>query len=505
MRTLVVMGHPRRESLSAALAGAYFRGAVDAGCEVRSLVLADIEFDLNVNHPTPHLQPDEPSLATARELVLWAEHLVLVYPTWWGTMPALLKGFVDRIFISGFSFVETEGGTGYEPLFRGKTAQLITSMDTPGFVYNLIYHAPGKNALAKATLGFCGYSMAPSIVFRSVRYSSPQQRTEWLESAYAHGFALKRGALSPTRRWLINAGRWMKALRLQFYPMTFIAYSVGALLAEFAGYGWSTTFFCLGYAWIFFAEVLTVFANEYIDQFSDDRNHYYGPFNGGSRVLTNGEISRGSMRKAIGIVTVITLLLLGTLLLQPATMNGPSITASLTLLIVAIGYTVPPLKLSYRGLGELTVGVTHSAAVVLCGFLYQGGAVSDPGPWLVSLPLFLSVLPSIILAGVPDRAADASAGKKTIAVRVGHKNAAVLAIIFTVCALVTVVLYALLDILPAVFNNMLYFVVPHAVLLCWMLNRYLTRAQQEGRIDALIIAALTYLTWFAVVPLVNLL
>lgn len=505
MRTLVVMGHPRTQSLCAAIADAYSRGAVDAGCEVRSLALADMDFDLNVNFPTPHLQPDEPDLIAARAAVHWADHIVFIYPTWWGTMPALLKGFVDRIFISGFSFVETEGGTGYEPLLRGKTAQLITTMDTPGFVYNLVYHAPGKNALAKATLGFCGYTMVAPLVFRTVRHSSPQQRAQWLEHAYAKGQALQNGVLSPGRKLLIKTGYWLKALRLQFYPMTFIAYSVGALLAEFAGYGWNTSFFWLGYAWIFFAEVLTVFANEYLDQKSDDHNKYYGPFNGGSRVLTTGEISRVSMRNAIVLISFITLVLLGTLLLQPATMNTASITASLTLLIIAIGYTVPPLKLSYRGLGELTVGVTHSAAVVLCGFLYQGGAVADPGPWLLSLPLFLSVLPSIILAGVPDLIADAAAGKRTIAVRVGPKIAAQLALFFTVAAVGTTLIYAWLNILPAILNNMLFFVVPHACWLGWMLTRYFSKPPSAGRIDALIIAALTFLVWFAIVPLINLL
>src|SRR5688572_17021511 len=156
MKVLIIIGHPRKASLNTAIGEAFYKGALDGKTDAKILYVADLNFNPNVIHPTPHLQEDEPDIKNSRELFLWAEHIVFIYPTWWGTMPALLKGFIDRIFISGFAFNETEGGTGYEPLLRGKTAQIITTMDTPKFVYRFIYKSPGHHALGTATLKFSG-------------------------------------------------------------------------------------------------------------------------------------------------------------------------------------------------------------------------------------------------------------------------------------------------------------------------------------------------------------
>jgi len=83
LRVLLILGHPRESSFSHALAGVAWRaGALRAGVEVRDLELAGLRFDLNVTTRCFADQPVEPDLARARALIAWAEHLVLVYPTW---------------------------------------------------------------------------------------------------------------------------------------------------------------------------------------------------------------------------------------------------------------------------------------------------------------------------------------------------------------------------------------------------------------------------------------
>jgi 1,4-dihydroxy-2-naphthoate polyprenyltransferase len=505
LKLLIIIGHPRRQSLTASLAESFYKGAIDAKIEARLLYVSDLQFNPNVIHPTPHLQEDEPDISASREHISWADHIVFVYPTWWGTMPALLKGFIDRIFISGFAFNETEGGTGYEPLLRGKSAQIITTMDTPKFVYHVFYKSPGHHALGTATLKFSGFKLKKPIRFGMVRYSDETKRKQWIEQAYAYGLKLKDGVFTPAGSFISKTVEWLKAIRLQFYPMTFIAYTVGALGAKAIGYGFDRQLFWLGYSWIFFAEVLTVFCNEYFDQHTDRNNSLYGPFNGGSRVLVTNGISNNEMKGGIIVTAILAVGLMMLLLIQTGFSPSALIFSSVMLLVIATGYTIPPLRLSYRGLGELTVGVTHSFAVIICGYLYQGGQFNDHFPWQVSLPLFLSVLPSIILAGIPDSEADEKVGKNTIAVLTGAKRAAGLAIFFTVAAALTVSIFSYLHILPHVFRNILLGVIPHAVLLTWMLARYIKNYKGVGRIDLLIILALTYLMWFAVIPLVNLL
>ena len=499
---LVVLGHPRKDSLCAALAAAYTRGAREAGAIVEELFAGEMAFEPNVIHATPHLQALEPDIKRAQQLISWAQHVVFVYPTWWGTMPALLKGFLDRVFMSGFAFREIEGGTGYAPLLSGRTAQLITTMDTPPFVYRLFYRAPGNNALGKATLGFCGFTITRIMTFGSVRHSTPQSRGLWLMKVHKQALKLKHGTLPPGKKIKIQLINWLKAIRLQFYPMTFIAYTAGAYGA--VENGLDKKAFWLGYAWLFLLEVATVFSNEVYDYDTDENNELFGPFNGGSRVIVNKEISRRNMKRAVwltGSLSVIALMLL--LIYFPSDVLATALFC-LAVSVLALGYTVPPLKLSYRGFGELTVGITHSVAVIAAGYLFQGGAISNGFPWLLSLPLFFSILPSIILAGIPDHLADKQAGKGTLAVRMGPRAAIKLAMILTLAALLAVLVVQMAGQLPGAFNGILYGIVPHAFLLIYLLARYLGKYERTERIDGLIIAALTYLMWFAVVPMINL-
>jgi 1,4-dihydroxy-2-naphthoate octaprenyltransferase len=505
MNVLLINGHPRKNSLSTALMDSYLEGAQQGGIKCRVLFVTDLQFDLHVTHHTPHQQLLESSIVEAQELIRWCDHVVFIYPTWWGTMPALLKGFIDRVFISGFAFEEIEGGTGYAPLLSGKTAQIITSMDTPPLVYKLVYHAPGNKAMSRAILGFCGFIMLPPLNFGPVRGSTEATRKKWLLRSWRQGNKLKHGVLSARKKIKLKVIAWIKAIRLQFYPMTFIAYSAGALGAKDNNYGFHEPVFWYGYLWLFFAEVATVLSNEYFDYSTDRNNKFFGPFNGGSRVIVNRLLSFKEMKAGIAIALMLALGFFIVLLSHLGSALDNIIVISGAFFLVALGYTIPPLKLSYRGLGELTVGFTHSFAVVLCGYLFQGGSLHDSFSWWLSLPLFLSVLPSIILAGIPDYEADALADKKTIAVRLGSRRAIQLAILFTAVSALSVVIFTLSGILPKIFSGILYGVLPHAVLLVTLLRKHLHKKLIHGRIDALIITALTYLMWFAIIPLLNLL
>jgi len=104
MRCLLILAHPRRNSLCGALFDAYAEGVRQAGIECRELILSEMRFDPNVHADSPEHQPLEPELVRAQSDIHWAEHLILVYPTWWGTFPALLKGFLDRVLTPGFAF-----------------------------------------------------------------------------------------------------------------------------------------------------------------------------------------------------------------------------------------------------------------------------------------------------------------------------------------------------------------------------------------------------------------
>ena len=504
MNVLVINGHPRNDSLSGSLVNAYLEGARSAGVQVNYLKLGELSFNLHVITESPRDQEFENDITRAQKLIATADHLVFVYPTWWGTMPALLKGFLDRVLTPGFAFEHIEGGTGYAPLLNGKSAHIITTMDSPKWVYRFIYRSPGHNAMRRATLEFCGIKPVRILSFGPVRKSTVAQREQWIQQMKDEGLKLKHGAVTGWQQFKIKTMAWLKAMRLQFYPMTFIAYAAGAYAAKSPGHPFDPLIFWLGYIFLFFVEAATVLSNEYFDYKSDTQNKFFSPFTGGSRVLVEKQLSFKEIKKATFLFLFLAGAVAVALFIQVNSSLLNSFLACSVTSTLALGYTVPPLRLSYRGLGEFNVAFTHSFAVIICGFIFQGGHINDATPWLLSIPLFLSVLPSIILAGIPDHDADKAADKKTLAVRLGKIGAAKLAIAFTIVSALTVVIFKAVNIIPGVFGNMIYIVIPHAILLVLLISRYIKSKTLPVRIDSIMIASLTYIVWFALLPLIKL-
>ncbi len=182
-KILVILGHPDSESFCGALADAYIEGANTAGNEIRTLKLGDLNFDPILWKGYSKIQELESDLVKAQELILWSNHIVFIYPNWWGAMPALLKGFFDRAFLPGFAFKYREGSPFWDKLLAGRTAHLIVTMDTPPWYYRWIYRRPGHNEMKRTILGFCGIKVVKITEFAIVRDSLPAIRDKWISMA----------------------------------------------------------------------------------------------------------------------------------------------------------------------------------------------------------------------------------------------------------------------------------------------------------------------------------
>jgi len=300
-------------------------------------------------------------------------------------------------------------------------------------------------------------------------------------------------------------GAWFRLARLQFYPMTWLAYSLGALVQAGPSGRFDMPSYWLGYALIFLIELASVMTNEYFDYDSDRRNENYSLFTGGTRVLVEGSLSFREVRTAI-LATVALIPIPVCLLLRGV--QGGSLPADLLLatagLVLGIGYTAPPLKFSYRGLGEFTVGATHSLYVILCGSVFQGGHWLDPSPWLIGVPLFFAVVGANILAGIPDWEADREVRKRSFAVLFGPRPALVLAMLCTALAFLAwrFLAHAFFASPPAFPWEVAMLI--HGLLLTAALYRRLRAARPNGSLNGLMALALSYVIWFGLLPLLAL-
>ena len=296
-------------------------------------------------------------------------------------------------------------------------------------------------------------------------------------------------------------GAWLRLLRLQFYPMVWVAYTVGALAAERRTGGFSSRVYWSGYLCLVLIEMLTVVSNEWFDQDTDRLNRNAGPFNGGSRVLVDGDLGLASVRRAmLGLVLLVGGSLAALAGLVPPT-GRPGLLLLVALALLAPGYTVPPLRLVYRGFGELEVGLTHSLAAILCGALLQSAPWRDPLPWLIGVPLLLATLAAITLSGLPDQEADQAVSKRTLAVLLGRRGAAWAALGFAAAATLCGVAWQWLGLYGGRSGLAVFLAIPHGLVLSGAIWRFLRRRAPCRRIDGLMTLALTYLLWFGLIPL----
>ena len=501
MKTLLINGHPRPGSFCHALADDYAAGARESGSELRRLNLGELDFNLNVDVQHPQLQEREADILRSIEWVKWADHLVFVYPVWWGTMPALLKGFLDRVFLPGFAFYQPVPGD-YRGLLQGRTAQLILALDTPVFVFKAFIKAPAVNALKVATLNLCGIGPVKTKLCSPVSHSTPEMRKRWLQETRQLGFDSTAGVATGWDRFLRKVIPWLKAVRIQFYPMTLVAFLAGSFAAVHAGGAFSWMKFIISYLIVFLMEMLAVFINELEDFAADVQNKAYGPFNGGSRVLVNNELTPRQMAKGMYWQVAGIAVFSGLSIFYAGANALPLYVAIVATLFLAVGYTMRPIKFSYRTLGEITVALSHSFAVILIAFLAQGGSPHSPLPWLLGLPLFVSILPSITLGNVPDQKADKQVGKKTFAVRFGLNHAALFALVTTWIAAALAIWVYFQD--SRIYSPVIFFIIPHGLWLSYELIKYRRLKEKPETINSLMILSLTYMMWFALVPVFNL-
>lgn len=186
-KVLIINGHPDPESYVAALSNAYKAGALSANAEVKEILVHALDFNPVLQYGYRKRVELEPDLVEAREKILWAEHIVWLYPVWWGGLPALLKGFIDRVFLPGFAFKYRENSVWWDKLLKGRTAHIICTLDQPWWYYWLVNNRPTYYSMKKMTLEFSGIKPVKTTTIGPVRKSTDAYRAKWLSKIEAYG------------------------------------------------------------------------------------------------------------------------------------------------------------------------------------------------------------------------------------------------------------------------------------------------------------------------------
>jgi len=186
----IIQGHPdpAGHHLCHALADAYAEGA--AAHEVRRVDVARLDF--------PWLRTKEefeqgalpPALGPAQQAIGAADHLLIVYPLWLGTMPAVLKAFFEQVFRPGFAH---ESGAGGWPKkrFGRKSARIAVTMGMPALIYRWYFRAHGLKSLERNILRFSGIHPIRESLFGAVEAAGEAKRQCWFANMRALGAAAR--------------------------------------------------------------------------------------------------------------------------------------------------------------------------------------------------------------------------------------------------------------------------------------------------------------------------
>lgn len=184
---VIVQGHPDPEGghLCHALAGAYAEGAEAAGHALRRIEVAQLDVPLLRSKAAFDSGTPPAAIAAAQADIAWAEHLVVLYPLWLGSMPALLKGFLEQTFRPGFAF---EPGR-MRGRLTGRSARVVVTMGMPALAYRWWFGAHSLKAFERNILRFVGIAPVRESLFGMVEAAGEAKRATWLATMRRHGEA----------------------------------------------------------------------------------------------------------------------------------------------------------------------------------------------------------------------------------------------------------------------------------------------------------------------------
>lgn len=180
-----MFNHPNERSFGYAILNAVVNGLKSANHEVDLMHLDNDGFNpvmskADLKGFVEH-KPIDPQVIDYNERLEKANHLIFIFPIWWDLMPAMTKGFIDRVLFPGVAYDHHPRGFGLVPLLKGlKGVTVITTMNKPKIMYSLLIGNLIKKAMIKSVFKTMGYKNLKWISYNLVKSVSQEKRVKWL-------------------------------------------------------------------------------------------------------------------------------------------------------------------------------------------------------------------------------------------------------------------------------------------------------------------------------------
>ena len=446
---LVVFSHPKENSLAYAIREAVIKGLKKIRAEVRVQDLYKEKF----NPLLYDIDENEKDQVTVKmkENIVWADGIVFIAPLWWASIPAMLKGYFDRIFTEHFAFQYNQAGIPVG-LLKNKKAVLIGTCDTPPLLAKFSKTSLGFKSVIRGVLKLSGIKDSKFILFGSVTNSTEKQREKWIKRAIAIGEKFGRPDTS-IRKMNKRISPLIRAVRLPLYSFVFTSILLGSAIGASVAQNFSWRGFGLAIFLGLLCHTAVSYSNEVADEHADKININRTIFNGGTGLMAKGLITKRTLNWG-WIITSLLSLFIASLMVLRFNYHWLLFMGIAVGLFLGLQYSFYPLRFSRIGLGEIAAFIGYGVPMMLVGLALQ---VENPAMsqvtsgfrfFLLSLPISLSVFVTLCLTQIPDTDADKETGKKSISVLFKPKNVMILsATVLFLCIFFCFGL-ALLDILP---------------------------------------------------------
>ncbi len=195
MKTVVVFNHPYEGSFCNAILSSVTRGLKNGNHKIDLIHLDKEGFNPVMSAEDlkgfKERRAVDPKVWEYKERIKEAEHLILIFPIWWELMPAMTKGFIDKVIFPGVAYNYTQKGFMKRNFLKLNGITLITTMNSASFFYRILFGNAIKKTVLLGTFWKTGYKNRKWINLSMVKFVSDKKRKKWLLRIEKHFENLK--------------------------------------------------------------------------------------------------------------------------------------------------------------------------------------------------------------------------------------------------------------------------------------------------------------------------